>query len=104
MVETCILSDIFDVACAWEVVLEFVEAAGHHSVGQVEGLFHTVSMMDVDVNVQHPLVYFQQFQDSQHAVVDVAEAGCFGLFCMMESPAPIEAVLVTTLSQERSSD
>ena len=33
-----------------------MERDSHDSVGGVEGLLHTVTVVDVDVNVQHPLV------------------------------------------------
>lgn len=59
--------------CSWEVILEFVEGAGHHSVSQVERFFNSVAVVDVDVDVQHALVGLQQLQDRQHAIVDIAK-------------------------------
>ncbi len=58
----------------WEVVLEFVERASHHSVCQIECLFNTVPMVNVDVNIKHSLVSFKQLQNGQHTVVDVAKS------------------------------
>ena len=37
-------------------------------------LFYSVSVVDVDVDVQHAIVVLEQLQDGQHNVVDVAEA------------------------------
>jgi copper chaperone CopZ len=42
-------------------------------VGQVEGFLDAVAVVDVDVDVQHPRVVFEQLQDGQHQVVDVAK-------------------------------
>ena len=42
-----------NVAGAGEEVAEFVEGDGHDAVGRVEGFFHAVAVMDVDVDVQH---------------------------------------------------
>ena len=55
MVGSLILADIVDMASAGEVVLELVEGAGHHSVGEVEGLLDPVSVVDVDVDVEDSL-------------------------------------------------
>ena len=33
-------------------------------------------MVHIDVHIEHPLVIFQQFQNSQNNVVDVAKARC----------------------------
>ena len=42
-----------DVAGAGEEVAIFVKRDGHNAVGGVEGLLHTVSVVDVNVDVQH---------------------------------------------------
>lgn len=57
----------------WEVILELVEGAGHDSIGQVEGFLHAVSVVDIDIDIQHPLVSLQQLQDRKDAIVDIAE-------------------------------
>lgn len=73
MVGPCVLADIVDMSCPWEIVLELVEGAGHDAIGEVESFLHAVSVVDIDVDVQHPLVGLQQFQDGQHAIVDIAK-------------------------------
>lgn len=60
-------------SCSREVVLEFVEGAGHDSVGQVERFFNSVAVVDVDVDVQHALVGLEQLQNGQHAIIDIAK-------------------------------
>jgi hypothetical protein len=54
-------SDIFDVASTWEIVFELMEGAGHDSVSEVKGFFDTVTMMDIDINIEDSLVCFEEF-------------------------------------------
>ena len=49
----------------------------HNAISQVEGLLHAISVMNIDVNVQHSRVVLQQLKDRYHNVVHVAEAACF---------------------------
>ena len=51
-----------------------VEADSHDAIRVQEGFFHAVAMMHVNVNVQHPLVIFEQLQNGQNNVVDITEA------------------------------
>lgn len=44
------------VSSAGEVLAVLVERHGHDAVRGVEGLLHAVSVVDVNVNVQNPLV------------------------------------------------
>jgi len=48
----------------WEVVFVFMKWACHDSVRQIKGFFDTVSMMDVNIYVQHSLVHFEQLKNS----------------------------------------
>ena len=50
-----------------------MEGDGHDPVGGVEGLLDAVPVVDVDVDVEDPLVVLEQLEDGQHDVVDVAE-------------------------------
>jgi hypothetical protein len=60
MILSSILTDILDVPCPREIVFEFVEAACHDSVSQVECLFDSISMMDINVNIENSLESLQQ--------------------------------------------
>lgn len=44
------------VSSSGEVLPVLVEGHGHNSVRGVEGLLYTVAVVNVDVDVQHPLV------------------------------------------------
>ena len=47
-------------ACPWEIILEFVERASHDPVSKVEGFFNTISMMNININVENSLESLQQ--------------------------------------------
>ena len=74
IVNPLIFSNIIYVAGSREVVLELMERASHHSIGKVECFFDSIAMVDIDVNVEDPIVVLEEFEDGQNAVVDVAEA------------------------------
>ncbi|KAH3672372.1 hypothetical protein WICPIJ_010057 [Wickerhamomyces pijperi] len=49
-------TNVTELTGPWEELTVFVERAGHDSVCGVEGLFNTVTVMHVDINVQHSWV------------------------------------------------
>mmetsp|Transcript_26489 Transcript_26489/g.89135 ORF Transcript_26489/g.89135 Transcript_26489/m.89135 type:complete len:349 (+) Transcript_26489:295-1341(+) len=85
-----VVADVVDVACAREVLSEFVEGDRHDSVRRVEGLFDAVPVVDVDVDVHDALVALQELEDAQHAVVDVAETRSLGFLRVVQAPSPVD--------------
>lgn len=57
----------------------------HDSVCEVERLFNSITVMDVDIHIEHTLMCLQELQNSEHDIIDVAEAGRLCLFCMMHA-------------------
>lgn len=45
-----------DVASSREKLTKFVKRAGHNTISSIKGFFDTISMVDVDVYVEHSLV------------------------------------------------
>ena len=68
-----------------------MKADSHDSIGHVKCLLHTIAVMHVDVDVKHPLMVLEQLQNRKHNIVDVAEATCFLLLCMVKATSPIDA-------------
>lgn len=60
-------------ASAGEVILELMEGASHDPIGQIEGLLNTITMVDIDIDIQHSLVGLKQLQNGKHAIVDIAK-------------------------------
>lgn len=48
-------SDVTKFTGPREVLAVFMERYGHDTICRVEGLLHAVSMMDINVDIQHPL-------------------------------------------------
>ena len=67
-----------------------MEGEGHHSVCGPEGLLDAVAVVHVDVDVQHAGVVAQELQDGEHDIVDVAEAGGFGLLGVVQAAGPVD--------------
>jgi hypothetical protein len=67
-----------------------MEADGHDAVSCIERFLDTVSMMTVNVNVQHPWICSQKFKDSEHDVIDVTKARRLPLFSVMKAACPID--------------
>lgn len=80
-----------------KLVAVLVEADGHHPVGEVESFLHAVAMVHVDVDVKHARMMFQQFQNADDDVVDVAEARRLVLLRMVQSAAPVDANVALVL-------
>jgi hypothetical protein len=84
-----LVATVLHIARAREVLAELVKGAGHHAAGGVEGLLDAVAVVDVDVDVQHALMFLQQLQDAQHAVVDIAEAAGLALLGVVQAASPV---------------
>ena len=65
--------DIPEIPRPGEIFPVLVEGDCHNPVGCVEGLLDPVTVVDVDVYVENPLVVLQQFQDREHNIIYVAE-------------------------------
>ena len=50
-----------------------MERASHDPVSEVESFLNTISMMNIDINVENSLESFQQLKDSKYTIVDVAK-------------------------------
>lgn len=86
------LADAFEVAGAREeVVTVLMEANSHDTASQQECLFYTISVVHVDVDIEHPRVYLQKFENTQDYVVDVAESAGLALLGMVQSTSPIDS-------------
>jgi hypothetical protein len=66
-----------------------VEGAGHDPISQVKSFLNAITMMNVNVYVQHSWMVFQQLQDRHHNVIDITEATGLKLLSMMQAPRPV---------------
>jgi hypothetical protein len=45
-----------------------VEGDGHDAIGRVKGFFHTIAVVDVDIDVEDAFVEAQEFEDTEDDV------------------------------------
>mmetsp|Transcript_37357 Transcript_37357/g.77510 ORF Transcript_37357/g.77510 Transcript_37357/m.77510 type:complete len:265 (+) Transcript_37357:434-1228(+) len=84
-----IVANVRDITSARKILSKLVERTRHDTVCAVESFFHSITMMNVDINVEHTLVLLQEFKNSQNAIVDVAKSTGFCLFGVMKTSGPI---------------
>jgi hypothetical protein len=72
-----------------ELIAVLVERYSHAAVGKVESLFDAVTVVDVDVEVQHARVDVEQLDNRQHDVVDVAEPARLRFLGVVQPSRPV---------------
>src|SRR5690349_13588439 len=93
------------VSSAWEVLPIFMEVHSHNPISRVKGFFHSVTVMNINVNVEHsgmvsldPKRLFtintradilEQLQYGKYNVIDVTEPRSFRLFCVVQATSPV---------------
>jgi hypothetical protein len=63
-------TDIAELTGAGEVLAVFVERDGHDTVGCVEGLFDTIAVVHVDIDVQNALLVAKQLDNTKDNVCE----------------------------------
>jgi hypothetical protein len=76
-------TDVAQFTSTREVLSVLVEGAGHDAIGRVEGFFNTITMVNVDIDVENARLESEELDDSENNVVDVTETTGFALFCVM---------------------
>ena len=79
-----------DLSRSREIFSIFMETDGHHTICRVESLFHTVSMVAIDVDVQHARECAQKLENGKYDIVNVAETGCFAFFGVVQATSPVD--------------
>ena len=96
-------SDVIDTSCSWEEWTIFMKRYCHDSVCQQKCFLDSITVVAIDIDVEHSCVLFQQLQDSKHTVIDIAKSTGFTLFSMMETTRPINGNVRMLSHQTRSS-
>lgn len=61
-------TDVAKLSSPREVFAIFMEGRGHNAVGRIEGFFDTVTMVDVDVDVEDTLLETEKLDDAKYNV------------------------------------
>lgn len=77
-------------ACAREeIFIELMEAHCHHSVCMVKRFLHAVSVMHVDVKVEHSWINLEQLQNAQNYVIYVTKTAGLSFFGVVVPSRPV---------------
>ena len=72
------------------LLVVFVEGDAEDAVGGPEGLFDSVAVVDIDVDVEDARMVAEELEDGEDDVVHVAEAAGFALFRVVEAAGPVD--------------
>jgi hypothetical protein len=68
---------------SWEEISILVNAAGHNAVSRVKRFFDAITMMAINVDIEHARIETKKLEDTEVDIVYVAEPRGFTLLCMM---------------------
>lgn len=83
-------SSVFLRSRSGEILPELMEATRHNAVGGVECFFNSISVVTVDVDVEHAGICAEEFEYSEYDVVYVAKARCLPLLRVVEPAGPVD--------------
>jgi hypothetical protein len=89
------------IARSGKVLSELVEGYCHDTVGGIKCFLHSITVMNVDINVENTFVFLEQLQNSQDAIVNVAKARGFSFLGVMETSSPVDDDVYTILIETR---
>lgn len=58
MISTILFSNIIDMSCTREIIFKFMEWASHDSISKVKSFLNTITMMDINIDIQDSLKSF----------------------------------------------
>jgi len=62
----------------------------HNTVSGVKSLLHAIAVVDVNINIEHTLVHFEELKNRQDNVVDIAEPTGLAFFRVVETACPVD--------------
>ncbi|KAH3670936.1 hypothetical protein OGAPHI_000647 [Ogataea philodendri] len=83
-------TNISELTCTREKFSVLVERAGHHTICGIEGLFDTVTMVHIGIDVQDTWMVSQKLDDSQNNVIDITKPRGLGFFSMVQTSGVID--------------
>lgn len=61
-----------------------METAGHNAIGGIKCLFDAISMVAVNVNIQHARIGSEELENTQNNIVDITEPSLERISCTDE--------------------
>ena len=86
-------------SCTREKVAVLVQRQCHDTICAIKSFFDSISMMDININVQDSCVDLEEFQNCQDNIIDVTKSTGFTFFGMMKSSTPVDGNIALSLCQ-----
>jgi hypothetical protein len=102
MVFTFTQSNIIYIPSAWKIIFKLMKWTCHYPISSIKGLFNTIPMMNVNINIKDSLIIIKQLQDTQHNIINITKPTSFWLLSMMKPSRPIQNRLKPPLIQQVS--
>lgn len=91
-------------SCAGEEIITILMKRDRHtSIRKIECLFHSVTVVNVDVQIQNPRVNLQQLNYRQHNIVHVAKATRLRFLGVMQASSPVYRDISLPIEKQASS-
>lgn len=100
VIGSLLITNIINMTCSRKILLELVKGACHHPICKIESLLHTISMVNVYVNIQDSLVGFKEFQYRQNTIVDVTKSTGLTLFCVVKPARPVNCNITISFGKK----
>lgn len=69
----------------------------HYAIRKIKSLLDTISMMDIDIEIQYSRINFKKLENAKHNIVDVAKSTSLTLFSMVETTSPVDSNISITI-------
>jgi len=66
-----------------------MKADSHDPISIVECFLDSITMVDINIEIQYSIVHFQQFQDAKDNIVDIAKSRSLTFLGMMVATTPV---------------
>ena len=80
-----------------------MQAESHNSIGMIESLLDSISVMHIYVDIEHPGIDFQQLQYTDNNIVDIAEPTGLRFLGMVIASRPVDGRMRLPTNDEISS-
>jgi len=63
----------------------------HDSICVIEGLFNTISVMHINIQVKDSWINFKKLKNADNYIVDITKTAGFSLLSMVISSSPVDS-------------
>ena len=86
-----------------EIFIKLMKAHSHDSISMIESFLNSITMMNINIEVQHSRVNFQHLENAYHNIIDIAKSTCLCFFGMVITARPVDSYIRYTSKDNVSS-